>query len=132
MTKHETDGRRAKGGGETGMPAPFPNGMPETMHMLFGRGAELQSELLALWSHRAQAWLNWPKQALACKDFADLADAQGRFLTTMQRHYRDYFDSVLKDTLVAAESLEAPQDGAPPEPRPSAGGERPDIHRKAA
>jgi len=79
---------------------PFLNDMPETVHSMLDANARLQSDFLTLWSHRAHAWLNWPKQVLSCKDAADLVNAEGTFLTAMHHHYREYFDSVMHDTLM--------------------------------
>lgn len=107
MTRSETEHRRHGNGGDTGgMPAPLFENMPETMKTVFDQSAKLQSELLTLWSHRAQAWLNWPKQMLACKDPTDVVEAEGVFVKTMQRHYREYFDSVMHDVAAHGKDLD--------------------------
>ena len=130
MARHETDSRSNTGG--TGISMPFLDDMPALTHSFFEKSAELQSEFLTLWSHRAQAWLNWPKQFLTCKDPGDLMEMQNRFLTTMQRHYRDYFDSVLKDSLIRAEPVQDDSGRTPPDPKSQQDKDQAPVHRKAA
>lgn len=132
MARHESDPRRVNGGNGNHIPMPFLDDMPGAMRSIFDTSAEIQSEFLTLWSHRAQAWLNWPKQMMACKDFSDLTEAQGKFLTTMQRHYKEYCDSVIKDTMVAPERVFGPGDRTPPEPQARRDGNPADTQRKAA
>lgn len=91
-TEHST---RGSGKNVASFPAPLLEQAPEAMRTFMDQSAKLQSELLTLCGQRAQAWLNWPKQMLACKNVTDVVDAEGAFLTTMQRHYREYFDSVM-------------------------------------
>lgn len=129
MARNDSERRRSDGGNGTGIPMPFLDDMPDTARTFFDRSAELQSEFLNLWSHRAQAWLNWPKQVMACKEPGDLTDAQSRFMTTMQRHYRDYFDSVLKDSLIRAKDLSGPDNSGPETSRDR---DHSETHRKAA
>lgn len=114
--KHATRPNTAEDGFSIGILTPHLEGIPQTVQPLFEYGAKLQSEFLTLWSHRAQAWLNWPKQALGCRTTADLVETQGAFLTTMQRHYREYFDAVLQDTPLRRDELEE----GPAQPRPEA------------
>jgi len=135
MARNETETRRPNGTNGMGnqSPMPFLEDMPGAMQGMFQASAELQSEFLTLWSHRAQAWLNWPKQMMACKDMADLTEAQGKFLTTMQRHYKEYCDCMMKDRLVTPERVFSPGDKTPPEPQTGRDGNTPDTtHRKAA
>lgn len=101
MARNESENRLSGNGTNgNGSPLPFLDDMPETMKSMLNANARLQSDFLTLWSHRAHAWLNWPKQVLSCKDAADLVNAEGTFLTAMHHHYREYFDSVMQDTLM--------------------------------
>lgn len=125
MTHDPQTGGPARDVFAAGLLVPRFEGIPEAAQPFVKLAAHLQSEFLTLWSHRANAWLEWPQQACKCRTMADLTQAQGEFLTTMRRHYSDYFDAVLKDAMIEPEALEEE------EPQPEKAPE-PSVHREAA
>ncbi len=92
---------------------PHLEGVPEFAIPFEQTAAKLQSEFLTLWSHRAQAWINWPEQMSRCTTMADLAQAQGEFLTAMQKDYATYCDCVFRDTLIEQDDLGEPEEVTP-------------------
>jgi hypothetical protein len=57
--------------------------------------ANVHSEFLTLLTKRTAAYVDLPRQVLACKSPSDLAEEQVKFLSTMQRNYADYAETVL-------------------------------------
>lgn len=92
---------------------PHLEGVPEFAQPFEEIAAKLQREFLTLWSNRAQAWIDWPETFFACKTPADVAQAQGEFLMTMQKHYAAYCDCVFRDTLVEQDELDEVEEEAP-------------------
>lgn len=87
--------------------------IPEFAKPFEEMAAKLQREFLTLWSNRAQAWIDWPEQMCQCSSVTDLAQAQGEFLTTMQKHYATYCDCVFRDTLVEQDELDEADEETP-------------------
>lgn len=85
---------------------PHLEGIPEFAKPFEELTTKLQREFLTLWSNRAQAWIDWPGTFVACKTPTDLAQAQGEFLTSMQKHYATYCDCVFRDTLIEQDQLD--------------------------
>lgn len=131
MTRNDVEhSRQGNGGNPTAIPMLFLEEMPDAMRSLLDQSARLQSEFLTLCTHRAQAWLNWPKQMLACKNPSDLLDAEGAFLTTMQRHYREYFDSILHDVQIEQGGRNG-RTGASGKTPPDPGARQPREHERS-
>lgn len=100
--------------GKTGFPFAFAN---EFFKLAPGAGwpleemaARIQREFLTLWSHRAQAWINWPETACKCSDATELSQAQADFITAMQKDYAEYCDSLLQDALIQQDALDEEPD----------------------
>lgn len=88
------------------IPTPRLQGVPDVFQSFVELGAKLQSELISLWSHRAEAWLNWPFRLIACKTATDVTQAQLAFVDEMRHHYALFADGMLRDALIEQEELE--------------------------
>jgi hypothetical protein len=80
--------------------------MLEPIRTLVHTATSVQSEFLTLWTKRAAAYLDLPRQVSACKSPSDLVDEQIEFLTTMQRNYANYAEAVLRAAKPAIEQAE--------------------------
>lgn len=70
--------------------------MLEPVRSLVHAATSVQSEFVTLWTKRAAAYLDLPRQVSACKSPSDLVEEQIKFLTTMQRNYASYAEAVLR------------------------------------
>ena len=80
--------------------------MLEPIRTLVQTATSVQSEFLTLWTKRAAAYLDLPRQVSACKSPSDLVEEQIKFLTTMQRNYANYAEAVLRMSKPAIEQAE--------------------------
>lgn len=80
--------------------------MLEPVRTLVHTATSVQSEFLTLWTKRAAAYLDLPRQVSACRSPSDLVEEQIEFLTTMQRNYADYAEAVLRMAMPAIERIE--------------------------
>jgi len=80
--------------------------MLEPIRTVVHTAASVQSEFLTLWTKRAAAYLDLPRQVSACKSPSDLVEEQIEFLTTMQRNYANYAEAVLRTAKPAIERIE--------------------------
>lgn len=132
MTKMKSD--KCTPGGNAfacGLPTPHLDGIPTPVQPLMQLGLPLQGDWIELCGHRASAWLEWPVKICACKSMTEVTTAHSEYLTAMSRHYADYLDSVLRDTLVAHEEFaETSEDDTPAEE--TSPKEAPVLDREAA
>lgn len=80
--------------------------MLDPIRTMVQTATSVQSEFLTLWTKRAAAYLDLPRQVSACKSPSDLVEEQIKFLTTMQRNYANYAEAVLRMSKPAIEQAE--------------------------
>lgn len=113
MTKQKTDGTApGVGAWTTGILTPRLE-VPDTMQPYMQLTAKLQSDWMALWGKRAEAWLDWPNTLISCRTTSDVTQAHSAFLETMQQDYSAYLSSVLRDTMIEPEELVEDAEPAP-------------------
>ena len=78
----------------------------EPVRIIVQTAASVQSEFLTLWTKRAAAYLDLPRQLSACRSPSELVEEQVKFLTTMQRNYANYADAILHTAKPALEQAE--------------------------
>ena len=77
--------------------------MLDPIRTLVQTATSVQSEFLTLWTRRAAAYLDLPRQVSTCRSPNDLIEEQITFLNTMQRNYADYAEAVLRIAMPAIE-----------------------------
>lgn len=94
--------------------------MLEPVRSLVQAATSVQSEFMTLWTQRAAAYLDLPRQVSACKSPSDLVEEQIKFLATMQRNYATYAEAVLRMAQPAIEQAERDRagDGKSPKAQP--------------
>ena len=89
-----------------GLPTPRLDGIPEPMRPFCEMGMKAQSDMLALWGHRARAWMDWPETLGTCKTLGDLTKAQKGYLDGMQRDYAHFTQGMLQRMMIEQDTLD--------------------------
>jgi hypothetical protein len=77
--------------------------MLDPIRTMVQTATSVQSEFLTLWTRRAAAYLDLPRQVSTCRSPNDLVEEQITFLNTMQRNYAEYAEAVLRIAMPAIE-----------------------------